>query len=76
MAILLLHGEEHPMFNKPGIRLGKTHSKETKEKMSKSRKNKINGEDNLFYGKHHTEETKKLLSEKAKERHRLRKENK
>lgn len=42
--------------------LGKSHSKETKEKMSKSKL----GEKNPMYGRHHSEETKKKLSSSLK----------
>lgn len=40
---------------------GKTHSKETKEKLSKYAKARI-GELNPFYGKHHSSETKEKLA--------------
>lgn len=47
--------EIHPM-------LGKTHSDETREKISNSIKGKMSGELNGFYGKEHTIETKKTIS--------------
>lgn len=49
-------GEKNGMY-------GKTHSEETKQKISNSRKNKLIGVDNPFYGKHHSEETKRKISE-------------
>ena len=45
---------------------GKKASEETKQKLSKMRKNKNTGEENPFFGKHHTEETKEKLREKIK----------
>ena len=39
-------------------------SKETRKKISESRKGKCVGIDNPFYGRKHTEETKKILKEK------------
>lgn len=53
-----LCGKNNPMY-------GKHHSKETKQKISNSRKDKYYGKNNHFYGKHHTKETRKILSEKA-----------
>jgi len=63
-----IRGEKHPWF-------GKKHTKESKEKMSKSSIGKKHtnesklkmsksrsGEKNHFYGKHHTEETKLKIS--------------
>lgn len=41
-------------------------SKETRKKISESRKGRFFGKDNSFYGKKHSEETKKKLSEKRK----------
>lgn len=49
----------HPLY-------GKSHSDETKSKISNSKKGKIIGEDNHFYGKTHTEETKSKISESRK----------
>ena len=43
---------------------GKKASEETRQKMSKMRKNKNTGEENPFFGKHHTEETKQKIREK------------
>lgn len=43
----------------------KKHSKESREKMSKSHQD-TKGEKNGFYGKKHTLENKKIMSEKAK----------
>ena len=37
---------------------GRTHSDETKEKLSDLNKGKFTGADNPFYGQHHTEEAK------------------
>lgn len=45
-------GSDNPMF-------GKTHSEETKRKISL----KNSGKNNYFYGKHHSEETKRKISE-------------
>lgn len=42
---------------------GKKHTEESKQKISKNRKN-TSGENNHFYGKHHSEETKNLLRKK------------
>lgn len=53
-----LYGELNGMY-------GKKHTKETREKISESRKDKYYGEENPFYGKHHTEESKKIMSKKA-----------
>jgi len=39
-------------------------SEETRQKLSKMRKNKNTGEKNPFFGKHHTEETKEKIREK------------
>lgn len=55
-------GEKHPMF-------GQHHTKETKEKMSKSHEGKHAGENNPMFGKKHTEEQKKMVSEWSKEWH-------
>lgn len=44
-----MSGENHPWY-------GKHHTKETKEKISVSRKGKYKGEDNPFFGKRHSEE--------------------
>lgn len=52
-------GEKNGMY-------GKTHSDETRQKISNSRKNKLVGVDNPFYGKTHSEETKKKISDKHK----------
>lgn len=54
----------NPLFGY-NIRAGGTNgllSKETKEKISKSRKGKCIGKDNPFFGKHHTQEVKDFLS--------------
>lgn len=48
--------------------LGKKHTQETRDKISKSRKGRFYGEENPFYNKKHTEETKKKMSQKRKER--------
>jgi len=45
---------------------GKTHTKESKLKMSKN--TKVKGKDNPFYGKTHTDETKAKISAKSKSR--------
>lgn len=44
--------------------LGKTHSDETKEKLSEMGK----GKGNHFFGKHHSDNTKKVIGEKARQR--------
>ncbi len=48
--------------------LGKTHSEETKKKISKNRiENKISkGKNNTMYNKNHSEESKKKMSKSAK----------
>lgn len=43
-----MSGENHPMY-------GKHHTKETREKISASRKGMYKGEDNPFFGKKHSE---------------------
>lgn len=57
-------GEENPFY-------GKKHSKETREKLSKSSKGrpgvKKYGEDNHFHGKNHSPETIKLIRQKTLE---------
>lgn len=50
-----LFGENNPFY-------GKTHSNETKEKLSSYGKKRI-GDKNSFYGKVHSEETKKRISQ-------------
>ena len=47
---------------------GKTHTEETRRKISLSRIGKYVGASNPFFGKKHTAQTRKLLSEKAKQR--------
>lgn len=49
-----LFGEDNPFF-------GKSHSKETKDKIRSKLKGKYCGENNPFYGKTHTEENKKKM---------------
>jgi len=55
-------GEENPFY-------GRTHSQETKEKISKQSKErpgvKKYGKDNHFYGKEHSQETKELLKQRT-----------
>jgi len=55
-------GEENPFY-------GRTHSQETKEKISKQSKGrpgvKKYGKDNHFYGKEHSQETKELLKQRT-----------
>jgi G:T-mismatch repair DNA endonuclease (very short patch repair protein)/transposase-like protein len=46
--------------------VGKTHSKETKEKISKSVSIAISGKDNPFFGKTHSEKSRKQLSNSLK----------
>ena len=57
-------GEENPFY-------GRTHSQETKEKISKQSKGrpgvKKYGKDNSFYGKEHSQETKELLKQRTTE---------
>lgn len=55
-----MSGENHHMY-------GKHHTDETKQKISKTLKDKH--KKSSMYGKHHTEETKKLLSEIRKEKY-------
>jgi hypothetical protein len=47
---------------------GKHHTKESKEKISKSLKNKMSGEKHHYYGKHRSEETKQKISDSLKGR--------
>lgn len=56
-----LSGELNGMY-------GKKHTKETKDKIRKSRTGKYYGEENPFYGRKHTEEAKRKMSEKTKGR--------
>ena len=56
-----ISGINNPFF-------GKTHSEESKNKMSENKKNKYIGEKNPFYGKSHTNETKKILSDYVKDK--------
>jgi len=55
--------EEH-IYKRTRVHKGKTLSKETKSKISDSRKGKFTGEDNPFYGKSHTEEFKNEIAKK------------
>lgn len=48
---------------------GRKHTKETKDKMSESKKGKQCGENHPMYGKHHTEESKKKISNSQKGKH-------
>lgn len=50
-----------------GVYAGK-HSKESRKKISESRKGKYGGTESPRYGKHHTEESKKKMSEAQKKR--------
>jgi hypothetical protein len=56
-------GENNPMYGKPSSKgmLGKKHSKETKLKISKANKGRINY---YWLGRNHTEETKIKIGEK------------
>ena len=56
-----ISGINNPFF-------GKTHSEESKNKMSENKKDKYIGEKNPFYGKSHTNETKKILSDYVKDK--------
>ena len=49
--------------------LGKKHSKESKEKMSKICMDKYKGKDNPFYGKYHSKESKKVMSKSSIGKH-------
>lgn len=49
-------GKNNPFY-------GKTHSKLSRQLISKQNKGKLAGENNPFYGKRHTEETRRFLSE-------------
>lgn len=55
-----MFGDSNPFY-------GKTHTEETKQKLSEKAK-KRTGEKNAFFGKHHSEETKKKISEANKGR--------
>lgn len=60
------YGEDNPMYGKVGelsVRYGVPHTKESREKISKSRIGKYIGEKNPNYGKHVTEENKTKLSD-------------
>lgn len=60
------YGSDNPMYGKIGelsARYGVPHTKESKEKMSRSRVGKYVGEQNPNYGKHVTEENKNKLSD-------------
>jgi len=53
---------------KRGFSKGDSHSKKTKDHLSKIRKEAGIGKDNSFYNKHHSKETLEVLSKKGKER--------
>ncbi len=55
----------NPLTRSSRPMLGKKHTKETKEKISKNRKGKRVGIDNPFFGKTHSPEIKKIMSEKS-----------
>lgn len=52
-------GEGNPFY-------GKTHTEETKNKISKHRKGKCSGKDHWMYGKHHTKEELQKMSKNRK----------
>lgn len=54
-----LSGENNPMYGKPGAFSGKTHTEETRIRISKGQY----GDNNHNYGKHHTEETKQKIGQ-------------
>lgn len=54
-------GENNPFY-------GRKHTKQTRNKISKSRMGRFTGAENPFYGRKHTEETRQIMSQKKKER--------
>lgn len=60
-------GKNNPMYGKPGTRLGKHLSDETKQKLSEAKK----GQQSWMKGKKHTEEAKQKNSEAHKGKHRV-----
>jgi hypothetical protein len=56
MRSLAMSGDQNPLY-------GKTHSEESRKKISESLKGKFKGDQNHFYGKTHSEETRKKISE-------------
>ena len=58
---IAMSGKNNPFY-------GKKHTKEAKDKISKSRIGKYGGDKNPFFGKKHSEETRKKLSELKKAR--------
>ena len=52
-------GSKNPFY-------GKSHSENSKEKISNARIGKYSGDNNPFYGKHHSKDTKEKLSEARK----------
>lgn len=67
----ILSGEKHPQYGK-GVMLGKHHSKDARNKISRARllyiqENGVKyGKNHPMYGKHHSEETKRKISEANK----------
>lgn len=59
-AVKDYNGKNNPFY-------GKTHTKESIEKIRQKNMNKYDGDKNPFYGKVHSEETKKIISEKNKQ---------
>lgn len=56
--------KKHYNLDEGGVgRSGYTHTQQTKDKMSKSKKGKYSGKNNPMYGKKHTPETRKKMSE-------------
>ena len=60
-------GQEHPNTGKTPWNKNKPRTQETKERISKTLKDRrISGENNPFYGKNHTEQTKESISKANK----------
>ena len=57
-----ISGSNNPNFGKPGARLGKHHTKETRQLLSEIGKTKT-GKENNFYGRRHSESARKKMSE-------------
>jgi group I intron endonuclease len=61
-----MSGKNNPMYGKTSPFIGRKHTEESKELISKNKKGKSLKEKNQFYGKQHTEESKLKMSESRK----------